>query len=160
MPAWSTISDSVPSGEDGEGQLFSGMSWSTRIQGCILFSVLGFFSSIMGWVALSSGSFWKYSVLSTLGNVMSLFSTIFLMGPMRQCKLMFDPIRRSVTLAYLGAMVLTVLVAVSFRSATLCAMCGMLQYAALFWYSLSYVPYGREIVGNCFGSCSRMVLNM
>jgi hypothetical protein len=114
----------------------------------------------MGWIALSTGGFWKYSVLSTLGNIMSLLSTIFLVGPARQCTMMFDPVRRSVTFSYLCAMVLTVFVAVAFRSATLCALCGILQYSALFWYQLSYVPYGREVVGNCFASCAKMMLNV
>jgi hypothetical protein len=27
-------------------------------------------------------------------------------------------------------------------------LCGLLQYAALVWYSLSYVPYGRETLVN------------
>lgn len=143
-----------------EGQWFQGMSWTTRIQGFVLFTVLGMFSSLMGWIALSAGYLWKYSVLSTLGQMMSICSTILLMGPQKQLANMFDEKRRDATMVYLSSMVLTTVVAVVTHSALLCVMCGIVQYAALAWYSLSYIPYGREMAMSCFGSCKRVVLNV
>lgn len=155
MESWSALNSEAAA----DGQLFEGMTWATRIQGYVLFTVLGMFASFMGWVAISTGYLWKYSVLTTLGQTMSLFSTIFLMGPQKQIANMFDPTRRSATLLYLATMVLTLVVAVTFKSPFLCILCGILQFAALVWYSLSYVPYGREMVKGLFGGCSRVVMN-
>ncbi|RNF15916.1 SFT2 domain containing 2 [Trypanosoma conorhini] len=139
---------------DSEEQLFQGLSWSSRVQGYVLFTALGFFSSIMGWVALGIGSYWKYSVLSTLGSVMSLASTFILMGPRAQLQYMFDEYRRTASMLYLGSLLLTWIVAMVYKSAFLCSLCGLLQYACLIWYSLSYVPYGREAVS---GFLSRLI---
>jgi len=144
---------------DNSGQLFDGMTWGTRLQFFALFAVLGVFSSVMAWIALGTGSYWKYTMLTTLGNVMSMLSTTFLMGPTRQCALMFDPVRRTATSMYIGAMAGTVIVAWVFRSPLLCGMCSVVQYLALIWYSLSFVPYGRDVVGSCLSTLFKAVLN-
>ncbi|KEG12559.1 SFT2 domain containing 2 [Trypanosoma grayi] len=127
-------------------QWFQGLSWSSRIQGYLLFTALGFFSSAMGWVALGIGYYWKYSVLSTLGSAMSLASTLIIMGPHAQLQYMCDEYRRTSSMLYIGSLLLTFVVAFTLKSAVLCLICGLLQYACLIWYSLSYVPYGREAV--------------
>ena len=147
-------------GAGDEGRWFQGMSWSTRIQGCVIFTALGLFSSFMGWLAIGMGSTWKYSVLATLGQLMSLLSTLFLMGPQRQCEMMFDLERRAATLLYLGSMIFTIAVAVWTQSTVLCVLCGVVEYGALFWYSLSYIPYGREVAANAAKGISRMVINV
>lgn len=148
-----------PSTETAEGQLFDGMSWSTRIQGFLLFTVLGMFASMMSWVALGLGQEWKYSVLMSLGNIMSICSTALLMGPRRQFESMFDDTRRTATVSYLGLLVATMFVAFTTHSAVLCSLMCCAQYGALVWYSLSYVPYGRETLLNCFRGCGGVLLN-
>ncbi|ESL09847.1 hypothetical protein TRSC58_02428 [Trypanosoma rangeli SC58] len=137
---------------DNDEQWFQGLSWSTRIQGYVLFTALGFFSSVMGWIALGIGYYWKYSVLSTLGSAMSLASTFILMGPRAQLCYMFDEYRRTSSILYIGSLLLTWIVAIVYKSVFLCSLCGLLQYACLIWYSLSYVPYGQEAVLSFF-SC-------
>ncbi|KAH9577653.1 Vesicle transport protein [Trypanosoma melophagium] len=137
--------------EENDDQWFQGMSWSSRIQGFLLFTVLGFFSSVMGWIALGMGYYWKYSVLSTLGALMSLASTFIIMGPIAQLHYMFDDYRRTSSILYIGSLFLSLIIAVVYKSALLCGLCGLFQYGCLVWYSLSYVPYGQEAIGGFLG---------
>jgi hypothetical protein len=153
-------SEASPLTENEEGQWFEGMSWTMRLQGFVLFTALGAFSSMMGWLALSTGYMWKYSVLTTLGQVMSICSTVLLMGPKKQLESMFDITRRDATFVYLASMVMTLFVAFATRSAVLCALCGIVEYSALIWYSLSYIPYGREMAKSCLSGFSRVVINV
>jgi hypothetical protein len=144
--------------DDEEEQLFGTMAWSTRIYGFLLFAILGLFASCLAWVALSTGNYSKYAVLTTMGNVMSLSSTCLLMGPLKQCKSMFDPVRFVATTVYLTSMVATLVAGCVIKSTALCALCSVVQYGALAWYSLSYIPYGREMALSCLKSCSRTVI--
>jgi hypothetical protein len=91
---------------------------------------------------------------------MGLFSTTMLMGPGRQCRSMFDPCRAQATSAYLGAIILTLIAAFVIGSPLLCAICSFVQYLALIWYSLSYVPYGHEMALSCLGGCTRMIASV
>jgi hypothetical protein len=86
----------------------------------------------------------KLATTLTLGNALSIGSMMFLMGPAKQCESMMDEKRRSATVVYLSSLVLTLLAAFLVKSRILCLLCIAVQYSALLWYSLSYVPYGRE----------------
>lgn len=154
MPSWSSLNEEEPE----EGQWFEGMSWTTRIQGFLIFAVLGLFASVMSWAALGMGSYWKYAVLMSLGNVMSVCATVLLMGPQRQLKMMFDPVRRTATMVYIGLLVGTIVAAFTWHSAVLCASLCFAQYLALIWYSLSYIPYGRDMALGCLKGCTRLVV--
>lgn len=131
---------------DDSEQLFKGLSWSQRIQGYAIFLSLGIFATMMSWIAISFGWYWKYTVLSTLGSIMSVLSTVVLMGPSAQLAYMFDDTRKWATTMYLGSLIMTLIVAFAFKSFFLCFLCGILQFTTLLWYSLSYIPYGREAV--------------
>ncbi|EPZ35063.1 Vesicle transport protein, Got1/SFT2-like domain-containing protein [Rozella allomycis CSF55] len=96
-----------------------------------------------------------FAFLYTLGNILSLGlihfnSTSFLFGPLNQLKKMFDKDRIVATLLYLGALVLTIILVVVKASVVLILLCVIFQSGALFWYSLSYIPFGRAAVLNCF----------
>ncbi len=90
----------------------------------------------------------KLATTLTLGNMLSIGSMMFLMGPAKQCENMMDEKRRGATVAYLGSLALTLLAAFLVKSRLLCLLCIAVQYSALLWYSLSYVPYGREMLGS------------
>jgi len=42
--------------------------------------------------------------------------------------------------------------AFTIKSRLLCLLCIAVQYSALLWYSLSYVPYGREMLISTLGT--------
>lgn len=131
---------------DESEQLFKGLSRSQRIQGYLLCLALSFFAMLMGWIAVSLGWYWKYTVLSALGSLMSIAGTTILMGPSAQLRYMFDETRIGASVAYLSTLFLSLFIGLATRSFFLCFLCGILQCAALTWYSLSYVPYAREAV--------------
>ena len=56
---------------------------------------------------------------------------------------MFAPVRRAASLAYLGTLAGTLLSIFVFRIALLSLLFIVLQFCALSWYILSYIPYGR-----------------
>ncbi|KAF7262482.1 hypothetical protein EG68_00239 [Paragonimus skrjabini miyazakii] len=86
--------------EDEQGILSSvessfNLSWSTRIKGFIFCFVIGILLSLLGamflWVPVKG--LILFALFYTLGNVFSIGSTVFLMGPANQCKRMFQETR-------------------------------------------------------------------
>ncbi|CAK0785986.1 hypothetical protein CVIRNUC_009199 [Coccomyxa viridis] len=97
----------------------------------------------------------RFAVLYTLSNILMISSTMFLMGPLRQLSKMFEKGRIVATLVYLVFMVLTLLCAIKLRSLILTLLCFIVQLLAMVWYSLSFIPFAREMawkmVSRCFG---------
>jgi hypothetical protein len=62
---------------------------------------------------------------------------------------MFDPTRLIATCVYLGSILLTLVAALVFKVAALVILCGIVQYLAMIWYALSYVPFARQAVIGC-----------
>ncbi|KAI5622662.1 hypothetical protein C0J50_17779, partial [Silurus asotus] len=85
----------------------STLSWRTRVRGFAICMGFGILCSILGvcFLFLPKVGMILFIVLYTFGNICSLFSTMFLMGPMKQLKRMFDKTR----------IVATVVMLVSFR---------------------------------------------
>ncbi|KAG8238437.1 hypothetical protein J437_LFUL002894, partial [Ladona fulva] len=78
------------------GQTFdaSTLSWSTRLKGFVACFVLGIILSFLGSLCLFLGKgIVAFTLMYTLGNLVSLGSTCFLMGPVNQVKKMFAPTR-------------------------------------------------------------------
>ncbi|XP_078012634.1 vesicle transport protein SFT2B isoform X2 [Phascolarctos cinereus] len=80
------------------------LSWGTRIKGFAACFALGIIFSLMGtfmlWVPRRG--LVLFAAFYTLGNIASLGSTIFLMGPMKQLKRMFEPTRLIATIVMLA----------------------------------------------------------
>ncbi|KAH9713017.1 Vesicle transport protein [Citrus sinensis] len=96
---------------------------------CTLLSLLVFFNPI------------KFGITFTFGNLLSLGSTAFLIGPKRQVTMMLDPARIYATAIYL----------VHNKLLTLLAL--ILEFGALIWYSLSYIPFARSMVSKIMLAC-------
>ncbi len=152
--------DASSGADEEDDSCLPDLDWTMRIQGFIMFMVLGFIASSLAWFTLSTGHYTKYATLMTLGNLMSICSTLLLMGPRRQCRKMFDETRQVATTVYLCTMTLTVVVAFTLQSVALCALCSAAQYLALIWYSLSYIPYGREMATGCLKNCGRVLVSV
>lgn len=133
-------------GDEEREQLIPGLTISQRIQGFALFFSIALFSSFLSWIALGMGSMWKFTFLSSFGTMLSLLSTFMLMGPSSQLQYMMDNERRTASLMYIGSVLLSFMIAILYQSTFLCLISTLLQYSCLGWYSLSYIPYGREMV--------------
>lgn len=124
------------------------LSWKTRITGCAGCIILGMLFSILSWVTVFLGDYVFFGVLFTMGNCLSIGGTLFLAGPVRQVKNMFNESRWIATIVYLVMMVMTVLAAVLLHNGGLVIILCLLQYVAMWWYFLSYIPFARDMVKN------------
>lgn len=90
---------------------------------------------------------------------------MFLSGPVAQFKTMTKDTRLVATLFYFGAMILTLVAAFAVkdeRLQRLLILVGVItQFCAYFWYSLTFIPFGRRIFKatckRCCKSCMEEV---
>lgn len=76
---------------------------------------------------------------------MSIGSTLFLMGPIKQIKKMFNETRYLASIAMVAFLVLTMVAA--FRGKILlCIIFCVLQFLSMAYYALSYIPVSLRIV--------------
>lgn len=132
----------------------STLSWSTRIKGFCICFVVGILFSFLGSLAmfLPRGII-LFAVFYTMGNILSMASTCFLMGPVNQIKKMFDSTRVIATLIVMVTFVLTIIAACVLHKAGLTLILIIVQSLAMTWYSLSYIPWARDAVKKTVSSC-------
>jgi len=105
------------------------------------------FLSFRLFLKLVAGNPAPFVFLYSSGNILSLMSSVFLSGPARQCRLMFDVKRKLTSIAYLIALGFSI--TVCFVPMPMGLKIGLLvllllvQLSANIWYTLSYIPYGR-----------------
>ncbi|CAI4229916.1 unnamed protein product [Auanema sp. JU1783] len=129
------------------------LSWDTRIQcfvGCFLLSII---SSICANYLLLLTKLTGFCIMTSIGAVLSLSSTCFLMGPIGQIKKMFDSSRWLASVLYITLILATLIAGLLLKNAPLAVICTIGQYLAMAWYSLSYIPYARETVARVVCSC-------
>ena len=123
----------------------------------------------------------KFAIAFTLGNIMSIGSTMFLMGPWAQMKKMCSPERAPATTVYFVSMFSTLYCALALRSFILTIPCVIIQLCALVYYGkgnqraarfcyfshcmhlgITFIPFGhsifmgfmRRLFSCCFSSSS------
>ncbi|KAM6418436.1 vesicle transport protein SFT2B isoform 2-T2 [Pluvialis apricaria] len=119
------------------------LGWGTRVKGFVACFAIGCLCSLLGscllWVPKKG--LMLFVVFYTLGNIASIGSTLFLMGPMKQLKRMFEPTRLIATIVML------------WREKGLALFFCILQFFALAWYSISFIPFARDAVKKCVSVC-------
>ena len=128
------------------------LSWEQRIFGFSCSFCLGVLLGIYSTFEVTSlinGNPSAFAVPYALGAITTLLSTMFLMNPISQLKRMFHAKRRTATIVYLSSIILTLIFAYGTYSTILVLLSVCVQFCALLWYSLSYIPYGRETVMSC-----------
>uniref|UniRef100_A0A4X1V598 Vesicle transport protein n=1 Tax=Sus scrofa TaxID=9823 RepID=A0A4X1V598_PIG len=136
------------------------LSSGTRIKGFIACFAAGILCSLLGtfllWVPQKG--LYLFAVFYTFGNIASIGSTVFLMGPMKQLKRMFEPTRLIATILVLLCFALTLCFAF-LRHKGLALIFCILQSLALtcLWgddLSLNFVFFlPRDAVKKCFAVC-------
>ncbi|ESN99935.1 hypothetical protein HELRODRAFT_157395 [Helobdella robusta] len=124
-------------------------SWSTRIKGFLICMIAGVICSLLAscrfgtfFLAIPSNvGIRLFAVFYSIGNIMALSSTCFLMGPLNQLKKMFAETRIIATMMFL------------WKKTVLAVLFCCLQFLAMAWYSLTYIPYARDAVKKCVCSC-------
>lgn len=121
------------------------LSYTTRMAGflfCFLLGLLLSFTSLTSFGDVLLGNPMPFAFKLTAGNVLSMLSYTFLVGPERQCAGMCSKDRRLATLIYLSSFVAT-LASVFYlhsRFLTMVALCC--QFGAMGYSALLYLPTG------------------
>ncbi|KAM9847616.1 vesicle transport protein SFT2A [Aulostomus maculatus] len=132
----------------------SSLSYSTRVKWFVICFAAGVLCSILGSALLFLPNGIKlFAVFYTLGNIAALASTCFLMGPLKQLKRMFEPTRLIATIVMLLCLVLTLCAVFWWQKRGLAIIFCILQFLAMTWYSISYIPFARDAVMKCFTTC-------
>ncbi|KAK0240564.1 Got1/Sft2-like family-domain-containing protein [Armillaria nabsnona] len=144
-----TATSTLPETQFFEGDSafkFLGLSRTTRLYGFIGCLVVGFVLSLLGSILLFIGQLGIFAVLYVMGTIVSLVGTGFLIGFLKQLKLMFKPVRVAATFIFLGSIVLVFIAAFVLDNDILCLIFVIIEYLAYTWYTLSYIPYARAAV--------------
>jgi len=106
------------------------LSRSERLYGFIACFLIGWIISFTSVSTLPSIALnpSRFAVLYSSGNLVSLASTMFLFGPWKQFKSMFEDVRRASTLMYLGSILLTLFCAFRLHSIPLVILSMALQF--------------------------------
>lgn len=125
--------------------------------GCYAFGALcGFMSTLMMWGGPKHVK--QFGFFYTVGNLCSIGSSLFLVGPKRQAKVMCMPIRRVACAIWIGAMICTLVIAFGFpKAGPLVMIFVIIQYCAMLWYGASFIPYGRAILKKCCAKAAGQV---
>lgn len=121
------------------------LSKEARFYGFGACFIVGILLTALSVMMLAFGSIAGFAVMYSLGNVLSIVSTGFLIGFHQQIKKMFDPNRLITTIIYLACIALTFWAAIGLRSVILSIIMVVIQSLALLWYSLSYIPFAQDL---------------
>eukprot|EP00160_Parvularia_atlantis_P001600 Unigene11287_Nuclearia_a/m.34481 Unigene11287_Nuclearia_a/g.34481 ORF Unigene11287_Nuclearia_a/g.34481 Unigene11287_Nuclearia_a/m.34481 type:complete len:186 (-) Unigene11287_Nuclearia_a:226-783(-) len=115
------------------------LTWKQRLYGCLITFGIGLVLTLLSVLALFMFNFVGFGILYSFGSVCSLLCTGFLVGPMTQLRWMFKERRVLATLAYVGMIILTFVVAFVLSNFILVLLCVILQFCALAWYIYTYI---------------------
>jgi len=128
----------------------SGLSWDTRLKGCgicaLIAILLGFGSVIVYFLGDNLSGF---AILYTFAVIFGIGATLFLMGPLNQLKKMFDPTRLIATIVFIASLVMTLISALVIKIGVLVLLFVIVQFLALIWYTISYIPFARDAIKSC-----------
>ncbi|XP_027146036.1 vesicle transport protein SFT2B-like [Larimichthys crocea] len=94
-----------------------------------------------------------FIVFYTFGNICTLCSTMFLLGPLKQLKRMCDKTRALATTIMITCLVLTLCAAFWWKNFGLALLFCILQILSFTWYSLSYIPFVRDAILKLVAVC-------
>lgn len=124
----------------------------TRIIGFVLSFIIGVFMLILSLSQLFTialGGARIFAMWYTAGNVVCLSSSFFLMGPKKQCELMLNPVRATVSFVMIGCMISCLVLALLGFSKIIILIIVCVQFCAVIWYVLSYIPGGQGLCKSC-----------
>jgi len=125
-----------------------------RIIGFASCAGLGYILSLIGTLNLIGGftdtNVRLFALLYVGGNVVALCATGFLISPKKQCINMWKPTRRFTTAFYLSMLIIVFAVTLitPHQSIYLILFLLLIEVLAAVWYSLSYIPFGRDFVSS------------
>jgi hypothetical protein len=123
------------------------LSYTTRLRCFVLCFGLGCVLSLMSSFTLLNPT--KFAITYSIGNLLSVLSTGFLVGPKRQMSYACAPVRVVAFSIFIASFGATLISAFVIKKALVTLIFVIVQIIAGLWYSASYIPYGREILTKC-----------
>ncbi|KAJ6707658.1 hypothetical protein OIU85_027972 [Salix viminalis] len=118
---------------------------------CVLLSMLVFFNPSQVW---NYFHIWQFAFTWEILSWSRFYcSTAFLIGPKRQVSMMLDPVRIYATALYLASIIIALFCALYVHNKLLTLLAIILEFGALIWYSLSYIPFARAMVSKTMLAC-------
>jgi len=156
----------LPTWRDDVGDDFKvgckSMSYENRMYSFLACLAIGAACSVFSIMFLILVKVVPFAIMYSIGSIMGLASTMFLVGPLRQMKLMFHKNRWVATVLYLVLIVATLAIGFSnlkkAGKVLIVIIFVVLQFLAACWYALSYIPYGRKVVNKAFGGACDFLL--
>lgn len=127
------------------------LTFKQRMIGFAICLSLAVIMEILAIFTLFQQEYVTFGIINTIANILALLSTLFLSGPKKQVKKMFDETRRIATCVYLLTMIMTFVVALAIKIAWLVIFMVIIQYLAMLWYSISYIPFARDAIKKVVG---------
>jgi len=127
-----------------------GLTWTQRLYGFFGCTATAFILSFIGAIMFIVGQTVIFAFLYTVGVLISLVGTGFLITFSRQLKLMFKPVRLTAVLLMLGSIVMVFISAFVLGLDVLVIIFAVSTYLSYFWYSLSYIPFARAFAKKIF----------
>jgi len=128
------------------------MTLKQRVMGFVLMVGIGIILSILSGVILIFGDIKNFAILYSVGNVVAIAATCFLIGPVKQLKNMVDPERVVSTIIFFLALGATIAIALTIKNGLLVLIFVVIQWAAFVWYSISYIPFAQSCIKRAVGS--------
>lgn len=141
-------------GDDIKGSCPS-LSYETRLWAFLALAGIGVALSLFSTVFLFLNRLTSFAIYYSLGSIVALLSSFFLVGPCRQFSIMFAKNRWIAAVIYLVAIGLTLALAFDIidlgeeneRLKYIAIIASILvQSLAAFWYGMTFIPYGRTVV--------------
>lgn len=157
-PASDAVQDQVIIGQTGVDKEHDccSLTYKQRLIGfliCFLLGVILSFMSLFGVLDLVINPT-KFAVIYSLGNVLSIGSTLFLWGPKKQCKGMFETTDRGIaTAVFVSCILATIMLCIFYPKWYLVLIFIIIQFCAATWYTLSWFPRIRSWMLRCLGRC-------
>ena len=154
-----TSRDGMTDGWGTNRSLCPGMTLRSRVLGWFVCFVIGCSCSASAMQQLGEvfeGRPMMFGTMYSAGNLVSLCGTTFMVGPHSQLRSMTDPKRISSALVYLGAVAATLVSALLLRNSSATLAFLVVQFLAMWYYTLSYIPGGQW----CGKHCVKVVLGL
>lgn len=134
------------------------LSFRERVMGFATCFGLAIFIDLLSFgsmVGLLTGNPTRFALTYTLGNILSIIGSGFLMGFKRQIKGMFEKKRWICATIYAVSMIMTLVSAVFLQQPLLTLIFIVTQMTSYVWYIASYIPYGRDCLLGAIKRCGR-----
>ena len=128
------------------------LTYQQRLVGFVMCFAAGMvlsLTSLFSFTSLLLGNPTPFALKYTLGNLLAMGASSFLVGPVKQCTDMFAPERRVATSLYAGSLLATLTCIFYLHSKLLTFVAICCQLCAMVWYFVSYLPFGQKALQQC-----------